>query len=81
MRIIAEFPHPILKISVFDMNRKYILKFEKGNLEQTYKISELDYSIQGLEDIKKVMSPEFFEVILKQFESMESLLSNALKDY
>ena len=81
MRIIAEIPHPIFKISVFDMNRKYILKFEKENLEQTFKISELDYTVQGLDDIKKIMDAEFFEAVFKQFESMETSLKKALKDY
>ena len=47
MRILAEIPHPDCKISVFYMNQKYIVKFEKGNFEQSYKISELDYVKHG----------------------------------
>ena len=53
MRILAEIPHSACKITVFYMNQKYIVKFEKGNLEQSYKISELEYVISGVEDVNK----------------------------
>ncbi len=42
MRIIDEIPHSEMKITIFQMNQKYIIKFEKGPLEQVYKFSELD---------------------------------------
>ena len=35
MRIIAELPHPDFKISILNMNQKYIVKIEQGTLEQT----------------------------------------------
>ena len=44
MRVIAELPHPECKISIFSMNQKYIVKFEQGTFEQSYKLAELDLS-------------------------------------
>lgn len=81
MRIIAEIPHPSCKISVFYMNQKYIIKFEKGNFEQSYKISELDYVISGLEDIKKVINESLITSVLLRFEQMNKDLTGALSDY
>ncbi len=81
MRIIAEVPHPACKISVFYMNQKYIVKFEKGNCEQSYKISELDYVITGIEDIKKVISDSLISTVLARFTQMELDLKSALKEF
>jgi hypothetical protein len=81
MRIIAEIPHPTCKISVFYMNQKYILKIEKGNFELGYKISELDYAITGLDDIKKVINDTFITSALAHFNKMQEDLKTALIDY
>ena len=42
MRIIAELPHPEFKISILNMNDKFIVKIEQGSLEQTYKLAGID---------------------------------------
>ena len=81
MRIIAEIPHPDCKIFVFYMNQKYIVKFEKGNFEQSYKISELDSVIAGIEDIKKVINETLITSVLLRFQQMQSDMQLALKDY
>jgi hypothetical protein len=81
MRIIAEIPHPSCKISVFYMNQKYIVKFEQGNFEQNYKISEIDYVISGIDDIKKVINEKFITSVLLHFKGMQSDLSLALSDF
>jgi len=81
MRVIAEIPHPECHISIFYMNQKYLIKIEKGHLEQTFKVSELDYIITGVEDIKKMVSPEFINSALTIFNQMKINLSEALKDF
>jgi len=81
MRIIGEIPHPSCKISIFYMNQKYIVKFEKGHMEQAYKISELDYVIAGLEDINKAINSDFINAVVARFEQMEKDLHLALKDF
>ena len=81
MRIIAEIPHPDCKISVFYMNQKYIVKFEKGNLEQSYKISEIDFIISGIDDIKKVINESLITSVLLRFQQMQQDMQTALKDF
>ena len=81
MRIIAEIPNPDCKISVFYMNQKYIVKFEKGNLEQSYKISEIDFIISGIEDIKKVINESLITSVLLRFQQMQQDIQTALKDF
>lgn len=80
MRILAEIPHPACKITVFYMNQKYIVKFEKGNLEQSYKISELEYIISGVEDVKKLINESFIHQIMQRFQQMQQDLQHVLKD-
>ncbi len=40
MRIAGDIPHPEMKITVFVMNGRYSIKFEKKLLEQTYKFRD-----------------------------------------
>jgi len=80
MRILAEIPHPDCKITVFYMNQKYIVKFEKGNLEQSYKISELEYIISGVDDVKKLINESFINQIMQRFQQMQQDLQHVLKD-
>jgi hypothetical protein len=63
------------------MNQKYIVKFEQGNFEQNYKISEIDYVISGIDDIKKVINEKFITSVLLHFKGMQSDLSLALSDF
>lgn len=81
MRIVAEIPHESCKITVFYMNQKYIIKFEKGNFEQCYKISEIDFAIKDLEDVRKIVSNELLSKVIPRFAQMQSDLATALKDY
>lgn len=69
MRTIAELPHPDFKITIFSMNQKYIIKFEQGALEQTYKISEHDVS-DGVNGIFNMIDDEFSKIIKESFDQM-----------
>jgi hypothetical protein len=80
MRVIAEIPHPQIKISIFYMNQKYIIKFEMYNLEQTYKLSELDYIIRDVEDVKKAITEDFITNVIQQFQNMILLQDELSKD-
>ncbi len=81
MRIIGEIPHPDCKISIFYINQKYIVKFEKGNFEQSYKISEFDFLIKSIEDIKTIVDTLFIEKVNIRFQEMNEQFNEALKDY
>jgi len=76
MRIIDTIEHPILRISIFEMNQKYIVKFELGALEQSFKFSELD--IINLEILKADVAEKIIPNVLLRFEEMQKDLHNCL---
>jgi hypothetical protein len=77
MRIIAELPHPDCKISIFNMNQKYIVKFEQGTLEQSYKLSELDLSGGGVNEIFQIIDEAFISTVVERFKVMRSDFAQA----
>jgi hypothetical protein len=77
MRVIAELPHPKCKITLFNMNQKYIIKFEQGTLEQSYKLSELDLSGGGVNEIFQILDEEFISTVIDRFEVMRNDFSKA----
>lgn len=72
MRVIAELPHPECKITIFSMNQKYIVKFELGTLEQSYKLSELDLSGGGVNDVFEILDEQFIGDVVNRFKEMNS---------
>lgn len=68
MRIIETIPHPSMQISIFQLNDKYLLKFEAAMMEQVFKydISE----IKSPDQLKKLVTPDFIEVVRKRFNEM-----------
>ena len=68
MRIVDEIDHPRIKITVFQWNGKYIVKLETGQFEQSFKVSETD--VDGLEDIRSMLTEEFLLNCQKQFSEM-----------
>lgn len=68
MRIIATIPHESISISVFQMNEKYIVKFEAGPMEQAFKFSS--EQVKGLDHLKTIINEEFIELVRKRFNEM-----------
>lgn len=77
MRILAELPHPECKITLFNMNQKYIVKFEQGQLEQSFKLSELDLTGGGANEIFQMLDEEFIATVIERFKAMRSDFSAA----
>jgi hypothetical protein len=77
MRVIAELPHPECKITLFNMNQKYIVKFEQGTLEQSYKLSELDLSGGGANEIFQMLDEVFIATVVARFKTMRTDFSEA----
>jgi hypothetical protein len=69
MRIIAEIPHPDFKVSILNMNRKFIVKIEQGALEQTYKIAEMDL-LDGVNSIFELLDEPFYQTVASRFTEM-----------
>lgn len=80
MRIVAELPRPDCKITIFSMNMKFLVKFEQGNLEQTYKISELDVT-GGINGVFRILDEAFIEAVVNRFEGMRTDFNEAWKRY
>jgi hypothetical protein len=70
MRIVAQVPHPQMKISIFAWNEKYIIEMEAGQYKQTYKISQ--DSVAGLDAVKELCTPELISGTLARFSAMHS---------
>lgn len=70
MKQLADIPHPSCKITLFAWNNKYIVKIERGLLEQTYKVSELE--VMGEDDVREMVSEAFLEKVLQRFEAMQA---------
>lgn len=78
MRVIGEVPHPSCKITIFNWNGKYLVKFEQGLIEQTYKVSEMDVSNE--KEILSLTKSPFIEKVLQRFQDMQNDLFEAIED-
>lgn len=76
MRIIDTIEHPIMRISIFQMNQKYIVKLELGAMEQSFKFSELE--IINLEILKTDVIEKIIPNALIRFEEMNKDLMSCL---
>ena len=68
MRVVKEFMKEEIRVSVFSWNNKYLLKFELGPMEQTFKIPETDILEES--DLNAFLEGEFFEGVKSRFDSM-----------
>lgn len=68
MRIIDSIPHPSISISIFQMNDKYIVKFEAGPMEQAFKFYTED--VKSVEKLKSIINEEFIEKVRIRFNEM-----------
>ncbi|MBL1409129.1 hypothetical protein [Sphingobacterium faecale] len=80
MRVLAELPHPDCKITIFGMNQKFIIKFEQGNLEQSYKIAESDV-LNGVNGVFEILDEHFINHVLKSFTSMRTGFNDTYNRY
>lgn len=77
MRVVEDIAHPEMKITLLSWNGKYLLKFEKGDFEQTYKISEMDL---GDDDAAKALvDEEFLEGVTNRFQDMRDIFVSTVR--
>ncbi|HEV7349650.1 hypothetical protein [Telluribacter sp.] len=82
MRYLHDIPHAHYKISLYQWNGKYIIKFEAGGMyEQTYKLDQTELS--SPEEINQILDETFLAQISERFTAMhsdfgESLLRNGI---
>jgi len=80
MRTLAALPHPDFRITIFSMNQKFIIKFEQGNLEQTYKIAEADVT-GDVDGIFRMIDDEFSSAVAQRFADMRKSFIEAYNRY
>jgi hypothetical protein len=68
MRVVKELVREEVRISIFSWNNKYILKYELGPMEQTFKLSETDVMDEG--DLEIFLEGDFFEKVRLRFDEM-----------
>jgi hypothetical protein len=68
MRIIDTIPHPSISISIFQMNDKFIVKFEAGPMEQAFKFHTED--VKSVEGLKTLINDAFIETVRSRFNDM-----------
>jgi hypothetical protein len=68
MRVVKEFIQEEIRISIFSWNNKYIIKYEFGPMEQTFKVSEMDVLEES--DLESFWSGEFFDKVKIRFVEM-----------
>ncbi|MEQ9439048.1 MAG: hypothetical protein RIG62_08360 [Cyclobacteriaceae bacterium] len=77
MRVVGEIPHPQCKITIFYWNNKYLIKLERGWVEQTYKVPELEITGEG--DVQKMVNEDFLAKVIGLFDTMEAILFEAME--
>ena len=76
MRWIENIPNKDYTINLYHHQERYILKFEAGPMEQTYKIPQ---NLKGdASSVKELLTPDFLEGIRQQFNTMYLLLKTEL---
>jgi len=78
MRVVKELSKNGIKISLFSWNNKYLLKFEQGMVEQTFKVNEMELSSE--DDLEAFWSDSFLSDTQKRFDEMHQLLRNQLEN-
>lgn len=77
MRIIGEIPHTQCKITLFHWNNRYLIKLEKGLLEQTFKVDQ--FELTSDKDLYTITNEVFLQKALDRFDAMEQALAEALQ--
>lgn len=77
MRIVGEIDHPVLKITVFQMNNRLSVKLESGLYEQTYKFRQGE-GVDTLDDVRRIFDAEFTQAVLQELQQMHQRKTAAL---
>ena len=78
MRVVKELIKEEVRISIFSWNNKYILKFELGPMEQTFKLGETELSEEN--ELEAFLTGEFFEKVKTRFDEMGRTFRSQLEN-
>lgn len=68
MRIIKTSSYNNITITYFDVNLKYVIKFESLGMEQTYKVDKLEFL--KFSDLESKINKKLLESIESRFDNM-----------
>jgi hypothetical protein len=68
MRVVKELVREEIRVSIFSWNNKYIIKYELGPMEQTFKLSEMDVLEES--ELDAFLEGGFFSDVKIRFEEM-----------
>lgn len=77
MRVVADIPNPNMKVTLLSWNGKYLIKLEKGDFEQTYKIGEMD--VMGDTGAKELLDEAFLEAAMNRFSDMRDAFVSTVR--
>jgi len=78
MRVVSEFSKDGIRVSVFSWNNKYLLKYEFGSMEQTFKNAETDILEEA--DLDLFYEGEFFDRVTLRFKEMGESFQKQLEN-
>ena len=83
MRIIGYIDHPVLKITIFQMDNRVSVKFESSLYEQVYKFRDGEgiEGIEGMEAVEKLVDQAFIDAVLKEMEAMHGIKQRAMQKF
>ncbi|WP_162416120.1 hypothetical protein [Cyclobacterium roseum] len=79
MRVVNEKNKEGVRITIFDWNNKYLIKFEIGGMEQTFKVSAMDVLEEA--SLEQLLEGEFFDRVKERFNEMHQSLQKAMKNF
>lgn len=78
MRVVKELIREEIRISIFSWNNKYIIKYELGPIEQTFKLSEMDVLEES--ELDAFLEGDFFDQVKLRFDEMGLSFKNQLEN-
>ena len=78
MRIAGYIEHPILKITIFQMENRFSVKLETPQFEQTYKFRRGPLT-ETVTDIRQLIDEAFIKQVLVNMQTMTKIKQNALE--
>ena len=78
MRIAGYIEHPVLKITIFQMENKLSVKLESGLFEQVYKFRK-GGDINSVDDIRQLVDDNFIAEVLREMNRMRDVRMQALE--
>lgn len=78
MRIAGYIDHPVLKITIFQMDNRFSVKLETPRHEQTYKFRK-GGPVETVADVRAVVDETFIKGVLMEMKRMDDVQRRALQ--